>query len=409
MTEVVINELGRQGDGVAPGPIYVPRALPGEQVKGRLEGDVLRDVRILTPSDRRVSAPCAHFKVCGGCALQHADNAFTAAWKEDVVRRALARVGLETEIRPIRTSPARTRRRAGFAARRTKSGALVGFHGRASDTIVAVPECHLLAPTLLAAVAVIAKLALVGASRKAVLNAMTTATETGLDVSVSGGKPLDTALRIALSQIVRETGLLRLTWNDELVATESAPKILFDGIELTLPPGAFLQATAEGETALRLAVLEISENANRAMDLFAGCGTFSLPLARSMDVHAVEAAGDMLAALDRGWRHATGLKTVSTETRDLFRRPLLRDEFRGVDVVVIDPPRAGAEAQVVELAHSGVPRIAHVSCNPQTFARDAETLVRAGYCLDWVQVIDQFRWSPHVELVARFSLLHIPR
>ena len=170
------------------------------------------------------------------------------------------------------------------------------------------------------------------------------------------------------------------------------------------PPGAFLQATAEGEAALLKSVALAVGSARKITDLFAGVGTFALPLAERAEVHAVEGDAAMIAALDKGFRNAEGLKRVTSETRDLFRRPLEPDELKGVEAVVIDPPRAGAEAQTAVLAKSGVPVIAAVSCNPVTFARDAKTLIRAGYSLDWVQVVDQFRWSSHVELVARFSL-----
>jgi 23S rRNA (uracil1939-C5)-methyltransferase len=173
------------------------------------------------------------------------------------------------------------------------------------------------------------------------------------------------------------------------------------------PPGAFLQATQDGEEALQAAVSDAVGSCDRIVDLFAGCGTFSLPLAQRAEVHAVEGSGDMLAALDAGWRSGIGLSQVGTETRDLFRRPLLADELARFGAVVIDPPRAGAQAQTRELAEAQVARIAAVSCNPATFARDAKTLTEAGYHLNWVQVVDQFRWSAHVELVAAFTAPHI--
>ena len=170
------------------------------------------------------------------------------------------------------------------------------------------------------------------------------------------------------------------------------------------PPGSFLQATPEGEAVLVQAVLEITQGAKRVLDIFAGCGTFALPLSRNAEVHAIEGEADMLAALDTAWRMAQGVKAISTETRDLFRRPLMPDEFKGFNAAVIDPPRAGARAQVEELAKGKLARIAFVSCNPATFARDAQILIGGGYRLDWVQVVDQFRWSAHSELVAQFTL-----
>ncbi|MEM9575593.1 MAG: class I SAM-dependent RNA methyltransferase [Pseudomonadota bacterium] len=407
MTEVTITRLGLHGDGVAEGPVFVPRTLPGEQVAGRLEGQSLVEARILTPSDRRVSAPCRHYKSCGGCQLQHADDAFVADWKVDVVRQALAAHGLETVFRPIETSPSRSRRRAGFAARRTKKAAMVGFHGRASGTIVPIPECLLLDPDVLQGISVAEKLAVTGASRKTALSVMVTASKTGLDVAVRDGKPLDGPLRQHLAAICEAAGLARLTWGDEVIGLRHPPVQSFDGIDVVPPPGAFLQATGHGQRVLTNAVREITQGAGRIIDLFAGCGTFALPLARHAEVHAVESEAEMLSSLDAGWRHAEGLKQVTTETRDLFRRPLMPDELTRADAVVIDPPRAGAEAQIAELSRARVPRIAYVSCNPVTFARDAAALVGVGYDLEWVQVVDQFRWSAHVELAACFAAHHI--
>lgn len=407
MAEVTITRLGLRGDGVADGPLYVPRALPGERVTGEVDGQNLRDPKILTASDRRVTPPCRHYKSCGGCQLQHADDAFVAAWKVGVVQQALEAQGLQTEFRPIATSPPQSRRRAGFAARRTKKGAMVGFHGRASDTIVPIPDCQLLVPALLAAAPAIEELAQRGASRKAVLSVMVTQSLAGLDVAVSDGKPLDGPLRQDLAGIAQRAGFARLTWDDEVVALRVLPIQRFGQAEVAPPPGAFLQATDHGQQVLTDVVLEIMSGAGRIIDLFAGCGTFALPLSAGAEVHAVEGEAEMLASLDRGWRHAQGLKQVTTETRDLFRRPLMPDELSKTDAVVLDPPRAGAEAQVAQLAQTQVPRLAYVSCNPVTFARDAAALTRSGFRLDWVQVVDQFRWSAHVELVASLTATHM--
>jgi len=406
--QFIIERLGHQGDGVAPGPVFVPRALPGEVVEGVRAGDRLGEVRIVAPSADRVKAPCRHYQGCGGCALQHASDDFVAAWKVDVVRKALTAQGLEAVFRTIRTSPARSRRRATFAARRTKKGALVGFHGRASETIVEIPDCQLLDPALLAALPVAEALAMAGGSRKGVLSVTATLSEVGLDLAVSGGKPLDGPLQQALAQLTERHGLARLAWDGEVIAMRAPPVQRFGAASVVPPPGAFLQATRSGEAALLEAVREAVGDARRIVDLFAGCGTFSLPLAERAEVHAVEGDRAMTAALDAGWRKAQGLKAVTTEVRDLFRRPLMPDELAPFtapfEAAVLDPPRAGAEAQVAELARARLPKIAYVSCNPVTFARDAARLIAAGYRLNWVQVVDQFRWSAHVELAAAFTL-----
>ncbi|WP_298840756.1 class I SAM-dependent RNA methyltransferase [uncultured Roseobacter sp.] len=407
MTEFTVSRLGLQGDGIAEGPVYLPLTLPGERVSATVRDGRAEDIRIVHPSERRVSAPCRHFRSCGGCQLQHADDDFVAAWKTDLVRNALHAHGIETVFRPIETSPAGSRRRAGFAARRTKKGAMVGFHGRASDTIIAIPDCVLLEAAVLEGRHVAEALALVGASRKTALSVMITQMENGLDVSVSDGKPLDGPLRQQLAAICENHALTRLTWGDEVIAMRAPPRHMIGRAAVTPPPGAFLQATAHGEAALTAGVLEITAGASAIVDLFAGCGTFSLPLAETAAVHAVEGDGAMMAALDAGWRHTEGLKVVTTETRDLFRRPLLPDELARTDAVVLDPPRAGAEAQVAELVKTKVPKIAYVSCNPVSFARDAAVLVAGGWHLDHVQVVDQFRWSAHTELVAGFTAAHM--
>lgn len=401
--QVTIERLGHHGDGIAPGPVYVRGALPGEVVEGAVVNGYMAAPRIMTPSDQRVSAPCRHAKSCGGCQLQHAADGFVTGWKEEVVRRALEAQGLDCPMRDTVTSPPRSRRRAAFSARRTKKGALAGFHQKASDVVVAVPDCQLVTPALAASLPLVERLAIAGASRKGELSVLVTESLSGLDVLVKGGKPVDDALRVELANIAQSHGLARLAWDDE-VLTLKPPHQKFGDALVVPPPGAFLQATEAGQAALLAGVMEALDGAAHVADLFAGCGTFALPLAPRARVHAVEGDAAMTRALDKAWRQAQGLKHVTQEVRDLFRNPLLPDELTRFDGVAIDPPRAGAEAQVAELARAGVPRIAHVSCNPVTFAREAARLVAAGYRLDWLQVVDQFRWSTHVELVAALKL-----
>ena len=403
---LTIERLGHRGDGIAQGPdgqVFVPQTLPGEVVEGDVAGDQLLNTRILTPSANRIRPPCSHARTCGGCLMQHAADPFVADWKLGIVKGALAGQGLDAPLRPIETSPARSRRRATLAARRTKGGALIGFHARASETLVAIPNCQLLHPAVLATFPALEALVVTGGSRSAELSLTVTHSLGGPDVAVTGGKPLDSELRMTLARVAETFNIARLTWDGEVIALRTLPVQRFGKALVAPPPGAFLQATAEGEAALLSAIRGAIGPARRVVDLFAGSGTFSLPLADSAEVHAVESDAAMLAALDRGWRQAQGLHRVTTETRDLFRRPLEPDEFKGFDAVVIDPPRAGAEAQTATLARSRIPVIAFVSCNPVTFARDARLLTEAGYVLEWLQVVDQFRWAAHVELVARFS------
>ena len=400
---VTIDRLGHLGHGIAPGPIYVPGTLPGEVVEGTPEGDRLLDPKIVTPSVNRVKPPCRHARACGGCQLQHASDAFVAGWKQEVVANALSGQGLSADFLPLVTSPARSRRRATLSARRTKGGVLMGFHARASDTIVEIPDCQLLHPGILAAFPGLQALVMAGGSRTTELSLQVTLTRGGPDVVVTGGKPLDANLRLDLARLVETHGFSRLTWDGETVALRDRPALTMGSATVVPPAGAFLQATAEGEAALLAAVRQALGPQKRIVDLFSGVGTFTLPLAQTMEVHAVEGETAMTKALDLAARNTPNLHRISTETRDLFRRPLEPDELGGFSGAVIDPPRAGSEAQTDRLARSKVPVIAAVSCNPVTFARDAKALVAAGYRLDWVQVIDQFRWSTHVELVARFS------
>jgi 23S rRNA (uracil1939-C5)-methyltransferase len=404
---LTIDRLGHLGDAIAQGPdgpVYVAQMLPGEVVSGDLQGDKLLSPRIETPSPDRIRPPCTHARTCGGCLLQHARDPFVAAWKEQVIVSALAGQGLTTTIRPIQTSPAQSRRRATIAGRRAKTGALLGFHARSSDVLVAIPECQLLHPALMAAFPALEALVVMGGSRKAELALTVTQTLAGPDIAVTGGKEVDAALRLDLARVAEAHGLSRLTWEGEVVALRTAPMQRMGRALVAPPPGAFLQATDHGQAALVAAVMAAVGNARQVADLFAGSGTFALPLAEQAEVWAVEGDAAMVAALDKGWRMAEGLKRVRAEVRDLFRRPVEPDEFKGIDAVVIDPPRAGAEAQCRTLAAAKVPVIASVSCNPVTFARDARILIDAGYTLDWVQPVDQFRWSAHVELAARFSL-----
>ena len=402
-----IARLGHLGDGIIQGPegsIFVAQTLPGEEVDGTVKGDTLADVRILTPSVHRVKPPCSHARTCGGCMMQHASDAFVADWKTTIVRTALAAQGLEADLRPIITSPPRSRRRATLAARRTKGGVLMGFHSRASDVLVGVPECQLLHPDLICAFPALEAIVKLGGSRSQEMDLAITRTSSGGDVAVTGGKPADSTQRMDLARLVEAFGLARLSWNGEVIAQRAQPMMRFGRANVPLPVGAFLQATAEGEAALLASVKGAVGPARRIIDLFAGIGTFGLPLAENAEIHAVEGDVAMLTALDKGFRMAEGIKRVTNDIRDLYRRPLEPDEFKGYDAVVIDPPRAGAEAQSHTLAKSKVPVIAAVSCNPATFARDAKILTQAGYKLNWVQVVDQFRWSPHVELAAQFTL-----
>jgi 23S rRNA (uracil1939-C5)-methyltransferase len=392
-----VEHLTHQGLGRTAEGQFVPRVLPGEEIELLEEGSA----RILTPSADRVAPPCRHFKSCGGCAMQHASDEFVAGWKVQTVVRALAAQGIDAPAPAIETSPPAARRRAKLSGRRTKKGTLVGFHGRGSDVLVEVPECKLLSPALMATPPALHDLTAIAASRKGEIGLTVTASLSGPDIQIDTDKELTGELRIELAMLAQRHKIARLVWQDEQVVMIEPPHQRF-GRALVVPPaGAFLQATAEGEAALLKAVKAAVQGRARIVDLFSGCGTFALPLAETSEIHAVEGEKAMVEALGRGWREAQGLKRVTTEARDLFRRPLLPEELSKFDAVVIDPPRAGAEAQVAEIAASTVPLVAMVSCNPVTFARDAKALIAAGFRIESLVVVDQFRWSNHIEVAAK--------
>ena len=392
-----VEHLTHQGMGRTAEGKFVPRVLPGEEIELLDDGSA----RILTPSADRVAPPCRHYKSCGGCAMQHASDEFVAKWKVETVARALSAQGIEAEISGIETSPPASRRRAKLSGRRTKKGTLVGFHGRASDVVVEVPDCRLLSPALIATLPSLHDLPALAASRKGEVGLTVTESLAGPDIQIETDKELTGELRIELAALAQKHRIARLVWQDEQVVMIEPPYQRFGKAQVVPPAGAFLQATAEGEAALLRAVKRAIGGASKVADLFSGCGTFALPLAETAEVHAVEGEKAMVAALDRGWRETQGLKRVTSEARDLLRRPLLRDELAKFDAIVIDPPRAGAEAQIAEIAASTVPLVAMVSCNPITFARDAKALIAAGFRIESLVVVDQFRWSNHIEVAAR--------
>ncbi|MBP6677759.1 MAG: class I SAM-dependent RNA methyltransferase [Paracoccus sp.] len=401
MTRWTIERLGRKGDGVAISDglrALAPLVLPGEVIEGEPVEGRITDVRIVTPSEQRVRPACGHFRACGGCSLMHGADDFLRGWKIGVVEQALRAQGLAAPVAGLHVSPPRSRRRAVLSGRRTKKGALVGFHARASDVIVDITDCHILRPAIQAALPLLRELTIAGTSRAAELSLCVTETPAGLDVAATGGKPMDAALFQVLAGLADQGDLARLTWDGQSITRRPAA-LPMGRAQVVPPPGGFLQATAEGEAALVAAIRDMTRGAARVLDLFAGCGTFSLPLAENAEVHAVEGLTAPLQALDAAARRSPGLHRITTETRDLSRRPLLPDELTH-NAIVIDPPRAGAEAQAREIARSGVDRLAWVSCDPVTFARDARILADGGYQIARLFVVDQFRWSAHVETVA---------
>ncbi len=405
--QLAIQRLGAQGDGVAEHEgrqVFVPLTLPGETVIADLTGDRATLIDVRDPSAERHPARCSHYGECGGCSLQHLNDAPYLAFKRDQVVTALSFQKIDAPVDPIVSVAPRTRRRAVFAAHRAGKGVHIGFHARRSHRVIPIRDCAVITPGLLALLPKLEPLAAVTAPPKDALAITVTETVTGFDVALAGvsrGLPADARVRAV--QIAGDLGLARLAINGEVAMERTAPAVRAGGALLSPPPGGFLQACAESEAAMLALVKEAVGDARRIVDLFAGAGTFSLPLASTATVHAAESDEAALASLDRAARRARDLKPVTTERRDLFRRPLTRDELKRFDAAVIDPPRAGAEAQTRELAASGVKRIAMVSCNPTTFARDLALLLQAGYRAVKITPVDQFLWSSHVEVVAQLK------
>jgi len=403
MTQFLIDHLGHRGDGVAmtsTGPVFIPGALAGETVEAEVDGGRATKVRTIIPSKDRVPPICRHFAVCGGCSVQHLRKEAYDAWKQALVVKALSDRGIEHPVEPLVSGNPGTRRRAVFSAGRAGRAVLLGYHEKASNKLVDVTECPILVGEIVQALPDLNRLASALVPKKGELRLTVLATTAGLDVTVEkADKSYDKKIP-AVSRLAAEADWARLSVNGETLIEIRPPLLDMGGAALVPPPGGFTQATLEGEQALVDLVLRGAGKAKTVADLFSGSGTFALNLARQAKVHAVEGDAAALKALDASIRRAQGLKTLKTTRRDLFRSPLVREELANFEAVVFDPPRAGAQAQATQLAGSDVKTVVAVSCNPATLARDLRILMDGGYALQTVTPVDQFVFSPHIEVVA---------
>jgi 23S rRNA (uracil1939-C5)-methyltransferase len=407
---LTIERLGQRGEGVAKhdgATVFVPYALPGESVFAELDRGQGRLVEIVTPSPERVAAFCRYFTHCGGCAVQTLAASPYAEWKRGLVAHALHQAGVAAEVGPLVDGHGEGRRRATFHSRITRdvqgrAYAETGFMRARAHQIIEIEDCPLLAPSMAGALGAARSLAAVLVALGRPLDIVVTATQGGLDIDLRGTGALADDVRQALIAAAERYDLARLANHGETIIERRTPFLKMGRAEVAPPPGAFLQATLAGEEQLAALIGAAVGGARRVVDLFAGIGTFALRLAQSAEVHAVDADAAALAALDRAARNATQLRAVTVERRDLFRRPLAADELARFDAAVFDPPRAGAEMQARALAASNLATLAAVSCNAQTFARDAGILTEAGYRLESVTPVDQFRHSQHVEIVGVF-------
>ncbi len=410
MTEqLTITRMGHRGDGVAEGgsePLFVAYTLPGETVTVAPvpgHGDRRELLRVDRASDERIAPICQHFGTCGGCAVQHWRHGRYAAWKRDLVVTALAQAGLAADVEDLVDAHGEGRRRVVLHARQNRDILQVGFAAPRAHLIVPIDRCPILAPALDGVIPLAWALAEPLQPLRKPLDIHVTATDTGLDVDIRGSGPLTPSLEMQLGRVAIRRNLARLTRHGELVMQRAAPTLRMGSADVALPPGPFLQPTADGEAALARLVLGHVHGAKRVLDLFAGVGPFSLRMAEDTRVTAIDGAAAAVDALKHAAGNARGLKPVDTQVRDLFRRPLLPAELAAFDAAVVDPPRQGAEAQARHLAASKIKRVVAVSCNPATFARDARLLVDGGFALQQVTPVDQFRYSAHVEIVALFA------
>jgi 23S rRNA (uracil1939-C5)-methyltransferase len=408
---LVIDHVGHFGDGVAlvdGENVYVPYTLGGETVEvAPVPGhhpDRRRLLGVERASPERITPFCQHFGICGGCAIQHWEAEPYRAWKRDLVVSMLAQARLDCEVHPLIDAHGLGRRRITLHARMGTHEVLkVGFAAANSHDIIPVDHCPILDPALTGALDAAWAIAEPLAPTGKPLDIQITATGNGLDVDVRGSGPLPAATIATLSRIAEQHRLARLTRHGELVLMRNPPTIAIGAAQLILPPGSFLQATVAGEEALAALVSGHCRRARHIADLFCGVGPFALRLAAKSRISAFDSDAGAVAALLKAAMATSGLKPVRAETRDLFRRPLIPQELRDFDAVVFDPPRQGAQAQALQFAASKVPVVVAVSCNVATFARDARILVDGGYKIEGVTPVDQFRHTPHVELVARFT------
>lgn len=411
MQTLTIARMGHQGDGIADtadGPVFVPGALPGEVVAAEVKDGRAERFDLIEASADRRSIHSQTYAECGVAPLQHWAEEPYLAWKREVVIQTLAREGLETEVEAAVATPLASRRRLALHARKLPDGRVIlGFKARKSWRVVELTDCPLSDPQLTAALPALAKIAapLLGHPKSAP-TLHVTLTDSGLDVDVTGVEKRSGGLngdQLALAiAAAAEADLARLSLDGDTLVMARQPRVRFGRASVPLPPGAFLQASPAAEAAMVERAVAAVKGAKKVADLFCGAGTFTFPLAEVASVMAADSAAASIAALKAGVSTAQGLKGIEAQARDLFRRPLSPYDLKGCEAIVLDPPRAGALEQTQQLPGTKASVVVGVSCNPQTFARDARVLVDAGFRLEKVTPIDQFIWSTHIELVGVF-------
>ncbi|MBZ6075884.1 class I SAM-dependent RNA methyltransferase [Microvirga puerhi] len=402
--QVIIERLGAKADGIAEtdgGHVFVPYTLPGETVEIEREDSRGRLLRVAQESPEREMPFCPYFGECGGCATQHMREDFYRAWKRDTLVKTLQHARIDTPIEAMIDAHGEGRRRVTLHVRFPEGVMQVGYMAARSHHVVTIDHCPIAVPALKHHAPIVARA--IGEHLKAgrkPLDIQVTATLSGLDVDIRGHGPMKDKDRLRLVDLAADLDLARLSLHGDIVVERRPPAIMMGRASVIPPPGSFLQATERGEQAMAALVVEACARAKRVADLFSGCGPFALRLAERSEVHAVETDKGSVASLDKAARMTQGLRRVTVEARDLFRRPLLTPELNAFDAVVIDPPRAGAEAQARQIAASKVPLVVSISCDAATFARDAAILISSGYQLERIVPVDQFKYSSHLEVVG---------
>ncbi|MEP0520615.1 MAG: class I SAM-dependent RNA methyltransferase [Hyphomicrobiales bacterium] len=413
---LTIDHLGREGDGVArteSGPVFVPYSLPGETVRAFVEHDRGELLEVQEKSPDRAEPSCKHFGTCGGCSLQHMKADAYLAWKRQQVDMILQKHGIEFEVPDVIAVPEKSRRRAAFSFKAARNGVHLGFHAKRSSEIVSPEECPVLHPHLEKQLVgrSVSKKAQSGFARLASLivrakreeRLVATVGKNGISVEMTGREPGSNHFLVE-DMWDATSGFWKVEMDGALLSIDNGDDVIESGVfELFAPPGAFLQASYEAETALAQIAVSFLKDCKACADLFCGIGTFTLPLAKFATVFAVESEQAALNALKKTASKTRKIKNIRTLRRDLFKHPISHMELKKIDGVLFDPPRAGASAQCHQIVKSGVSRVSAVSCNPVSFARDARILIDGGFKMTNLQPVDQFLWSHHIELAATFE------
>ena len=414
--KVTIGELGGRGDGITTldgKSIFIPFSAPGDKVDIKVDGNKGRLRHIHHSSSHRVDAKCKHFTKCGGCAVQHINEKYYRLWKSGLVRTALENQGFKNiDIRPLEMSSLHSRRRTTFHVIGRNDGNIVlGYAEKGSHNLIDLDECPILVSEIVNFISPLKVFLKTLLNNKQKMSIQITRGDNGLDVAFKGKGDVDLNLRMDLATFAQENDLARVSWFDtslkkpyyEMLAELKKPYVTFEGNKVFFPQGAFIQATEQGQQTLINIMLESLQDGSHVVDLFSGCGTFSIAAAQTANVHAVENNKEMLSALKSSSNIMTGIKQITTELRDLFMRPLLPHELDKFDVAIIDPPRAGAKHQIQEIINSKIKTLVMVSCNPLSFARDVQDLSLAGFKMGSVNPVDQFLFSPHLEIITIFK------